>query len=416
TDTVTAVAKDDDGSQVTDQARATITVVDVKPAVLVAKSAAPSNLPEPGGTGTFTVTVTNPANAVESIKLTNLVDSVFGNLNGKGNCGVPQDLAPGTRYICSFEGPVTGNGGSTHTDEVTGTATDNEGNKAIDKDTADVKISDVLPAIKVDKTAGASAVHAGDEVTYTYAVHNLGVEPLRTVVATDDKCSPLKQTGGDANGDELLDLTETWTYTCTTKLTGTTTNTVTGTGKDDEGNTAVDTDTATVKVVNPKVVIDKVANLTKVTVGDSVIYSYTVTNPGNAPLADVSVTDDKCGPVTFTGGDTDNDVLLDPGETWKFTCTATLSNPGQITNTGTVHGKDPIGGDVTATDTAVVSVLDVEVLPAVETQPSTLVPAPAPAPQPKPTLPVTGRDVARWTASGLALIAGGLLLRRRRKP
>src|SRR5207253_8331518 len=68
TDTVTAVAKDDDGSQVSDEAKATVTVVDVKPAVLVAKSAAPSSLPEPGGTGTFTVTVTNPANAVESIK------------------------------------------------------------------------------------------------------------------------------------------------------------------------------------------------------------------------------------------------------------------------------------------------------------------------------------------------------------
>jgi hypothetical protein len=158
--------------------------------------------------------------------------------------------------------------------------------------------------------------------------------------------------------------------------------------------------------------IDKVASLTHVTVGDSVTYSYTVTNPGNAPLADVSVTDDKCGPVTFTGGDTNSDKLLDPGETWKFTCTATLSNPGQITNTGTVRGKDPIGGDVTATDTAIVSVLEVLVLPAVENQPATLVPAPAP----QPTLPVTGRDLLRWTASGLALIAGGSLLRRRRKP
>src|SRR5205085_6934894 len=108
TDTVTAVAKDDDGSQVSDQARATVTVVDVKPSVLVAKSAAPSSLPEPGGTGTFTVTVTNPANAVESIKLTNLVDSVYGNLNGKGSCDVPVDLKPGEHYACSFTGPVTG--------------------------------------------------------------------------------------------------------------------------------------------------------------------------------------------------------------------------------------------------------------------------------------------------------------------
>ncbi|HEV3362578.1 MAG TPA: LPXTG cell wall anchor domain-containing protein [Acidimicrobiia bacterium] len=411
-DTVTAVATDDDGSEVSDAARATVTVIDVKPTVLVAKSAAPSTLREPGGTATFTVTVTNPANAVEPIKLTGLVDSVFGSLNGDGTCDVPVDLAPGEQYTCSFTGPVAGNGGDTHTNEVTGTAQDNEENKATGKDTADVDISDVLPTIKIDKTAGASSVHAGDSVTYTYVVHNLGVEPLRDVAVADDKCSPAKLTGGDADSDDLLDLTEAWTFTCTAKLTGTTTNIATGTGKDDEDNTATDQDTETVNVIDPKIVIDKVASLTQIGAGDPVTYTYTVTNPGNAPLADVTVTDDKCGPVILTGGDTDSDALLDPGEMWKFTCTATLSSPGQITNTARVRGKDPIGQEVSATDTAVVSVLETIVLPARETQPGTLLPAPA---APQPTLPVTGRDLMHPTASGLALVTGGLLLRRRRK-
>ena len=90
-----------------------------------------------------------------------------------------------------------------------------------------------------------------------------------------------------------------------------------------------------------------------------------------------------------------------------------LSSPGQITNTGTVKGKDPIGLEVTATDTAVVSVLEVQVLPAVENLAPALLPAPAPAPQ--PTLPVTGRELMRLAASGLAMVAGGSLLRRRRK-
>ena len=414
TDTVTAAAEDDDGSKISDIASATVTVVDVIPTVLVAKAASPSLLPEPGGTATFTVTVTNPAGAVEPIKLTSLIDSVYGSLNGDGTCSVPQDIAPGDTYTCTFDGPVAGNGGDTHTNEVTGSAQDNDGNKVTGKDTANVEITDVLPSIKVDKTAAASSVHSGDSVTYTYVVHNLGIEPLRDVAVTDDKCSPVTQTGGDTDEDELLDLTEVWTFTCTAKLTGTTTNTATGTGKDDEGNTATDQDTATVNVVDPKIVIDKVASLTQVTVGDSVTYTYTVTNPGNAPLADVRVTDDKCGPVTLTGGDTDDDKLLDTGETWKFTCTATLSNPGQITNTGTAKGKDPIGQEVTATDTAVVSVLEIEILPARLEQPVALLPAPAPAPQ--PTLPVTGRDLMRWAASGLAMVAGGLLLRRRRKP
>jgi hypothetical protein len=234
------------------------------------------------------------------------------------------------------------------------------------------------------------------------------------VAVTDDKCSPATLTGGDANGNELLDLTEVWTYTCTAKLTGTTTNVATGTGKDDEGNPATDTDTATVNVVDPKILIDKVANLAQIGAGDAVTYTYTVTNPGNAPLADIVVTDDKCGPVTFTpGGDTDGDSLLDPGETWKYSCTTTLSSPGQITNIGTVRGKDPIGKEATGTDTAVVSVLETIVLPASEARPPELLPAPV---APVPTLPVTGGEALRWAACGLSLIAGGSLLRRRRKP
>ena len=37
-----------------------------------------------------------------------------------------------------------------------------------------MRISDVLPSIKVDKTAGVTAVHSGDSVTYTYACTTSG--------------------------------------------------------------------------------------------------------------------------------------------------------------------------------------------------------------------------------------------------
>jgi hypothetical protein len=84
--------------------------------------------------------------------------------------------------------------------------------------------------------------------------------------------------------------------------------------------------------------------------------------------------------------------LLDPGESWKYSCTTIVASPGQITNTGTVRGKDPIGREVTTTDTAVVNVLDTVVLP------------------------VTGGAILRWVACGLSLIAGGSVLRRRKKP
>ena len=59
--------------------------------------------------------------------------------------------------------------------------------------------------------------------------------------------------------------------------------------------------------VDPKIAIDKVANPKSANPGDTVTYTYSVTNPGDSALSDVVVTDDKCSPVTFTGGDTDGD-------------------------------------------------------------------------------------------------------------
>ena len=45
--------------------------------------------------------------------------------------------------------------------------------------------------------------------------------------------------------------------------------------------------------------------------GDQLTFSYTVTNPGDVPLTNVTATDDKCSPLTRTG-DT-SDTTLDPG-------------------------------------------------------------------------------------------------------
>ena len=90
----------------------------------------------------------------------------------------------------------------------------------------------------------------GGPVTYTYVVTNTGDVELSNVSVSDDKCAPVTYVSGDTNDDELLDLTEAWTFTCTTTLTDTTTNTATATGHD--GDTKVtDDDQATVTVAMP---------------------------------------------------------------------------------------------------------------------------------------------------------------------
>ena len=83
-------------------------------------------------------------------------------------------------------------------------------------------------------------------------------------------------------------------------------------------------------------------------------WTYDVTNPGNVPLKNVVVTDDNGTPgnpaddfhPTFTGGDTNANGLLDPGETWTYTASATAT-AGQYENFATVTGT---GGDQPVTD------------------------------------------------------------------
>ncbi len=74
--------------------------------------------------------------------------------------------------------------------------------------------------------------------------------------------------------------------------------------------------------------------------GGSETYTYTVTNPGNVPLSNVSVSDNTCSPVTFVGGDTNTNSLLDTSETWTFTCTMniTANTTNIATATGTANG------------------------------------------------------------------------------
>ena len=74
---------------------------------------------------------------------------------------------------------------------------------------------------------------AGSTVTFTYVVTNTGNVPLANVVVTDDKLGTITSFTGDTNGNGLLDLTETWTYTQTaTALAGQQTNVGTVTGQD----------------------------------------------------------------------------------------------------------------------------------------------------------------------------------------
>lgn len=80
-----------------------------------------------------------------------------------------------------------------------------------------------------------------------------------------------------------------------------------------------------------------------------VTYTYTVTNPGTAPLSNVSVIDNKCtglpGRVVGHPEDLNKNNLLESNEKWTFTCQTKIIQT--TTNIGTAQGS---ANDLTATD------------------------------------------------------------------
>jgi uncharacterized repeat protein (TIGR01451 family) len=95
-------------------------------------------------------------------------------------------------------------------------------------------------------------------------------------------------------------------------------------------------------------------------------FTYTEKNTGNGPIGRVALTDDACAPITRTGGDTDNDNVLDVGEAWTFTCTTTIPTAGTVKTNVKATGINMQDGrpapDEFATATVTVTAPPVEVL------------------------------------------------------
>ncbi|MEK7183045.1 MAG: ice-binding family protein [Patescibacteria group bacterium] len=223
-------------------------------------------------------------------------------------------------------------------------------------------IPPVPPIIEVVKVPSPLALPDGPgTVTYTYSLYNIGTVPVTDIVMTDNTCVPT-YVSGDSDSDTHLDLTETWTYSCTNTLSSTHTNTVVASGWAN-GLNAIDVATATVVVgeaiVPPLIHVTKIPNpLTLLAGGGLVTYTETITNPGTETLSNVTISDNKCSPVTYVSGDTNDNGLLESDESWVHTCSSNITS--NTTNTVTVTGE---ANDMMATDFAVVTVLVAAALP-----------------------------------------------------
>ncbi|HSM32841.1 MAG TPA: hypothetical protein VK987_02020, partial [Anaerolineae bacterium] len=261
TDTVTATATDDDGNPLSGSASADVTILDTPSSMVVTKTASPIRLDEPGGPVTFSITLENTS-VVDSITIDSLTDVPFGDITSlAGDCAVPQVVAAGASYSCSFSVDVVGDAGDVLTDTVTAAATDDDGNPLSESDVASVAIDDVLPTIEVTKSASPSQIaEPGGDITFTVAVANTSPEPITVTSIRDDvygdlgaacgvpfviavggsaTCDFVRAVLGDAGNDR--------------------TNVITVIAQDDEGNVTSERDEATVSITDvlPTIALQK---------------------------------------------------------------------------------------------------------------------------------------------------------------
>ena len=220
------------------------------------------------------------------------------------------------------------------------------------------------------KTADTSAVASppvvGNVVTYHYAVTNTGNVTLTNVTVADPK------PGLTLTGSPIASLapgaTNNTAYTGTYLLTqpdvdaGQVQNQASATGTDPYGGTPSDlsgtattndTPLVTPLVQQPSIALVKTADASGVTspaqVGQTISYSFTVTNTGNVTLTNVTLAELLPG-ATVTGGPI---ASLDPGQSDSTTFHASYQltqadiDAGEVDNQARATGKPPSGADVT---------------------------------------------------------------------
>lgn len=251
TNTATAVVVDDDGSEASDEDDATVTFSDVPPAIKITKTASPTTLPESGGDVTFTFLVENIGE--EDVTLNYLDDTVFGDLNGQGDCSIPQFIAIGGSYSCAITTFLSGDNLDDHYNVVTAKALDDDGHQTQDSDDETVTFRDEIPTIEVTKTPGVNSVdEPGDDVTFTFTVKNTDdfedvtitslVDSEFGVLSGDSDC----QVGTVLSPDETCDFSETFYVSAPVGTSHE--NTFTARATDNDGNEVSDDATATVRI------------------------------------------------------------------------------------------------------------------------------------------------------------------------
>jgi hypothetical protein len=101
---------------------------------------------------------------------------------------VPQTIVAAGQYTCNFTKSLASDSLVSHTNTVTASGQDPEGNQASKSDSETITFTDVLPDISITKVANPTAARwTGDYIDYTLRITNNGAETVTVTSFVDNK-------------------------------------------------------------------------------------------------------------------------------------------------------------------------------------------------------------------------------------
>ena len=320
-----------------------------RPAIHLVKSASPATYAAPGEIIDYTYTVTDTGNVtLHRIALTD-------NRLGPVTCAFTT-LGPGHSMTCSAAHVTTqadvDAGRIANAADVTGRPP--TGPPVTD--TAHATVDAIHhPGIALVKTASpAEYSEPGETISYTYTVTNTGNVTLHAVALTDSRLGAVTCPDTTLAAGQSTTCTAEHVTTQADVDAGHIANTADVTGRPPTGPPVTGTDRDTVHAIRtPGIQVGKSSSPdTFGAAGETITYSYAVTNTGNVTLRRITVTDSRLGPITCP------DTALAPAA--SMTCTASYVttqadvDKGDIENAAVVTGHPPAGPPVTDDDAVAV--------------------------------------------------------------
>src|SRR5690606_667350 len=269
----------------------------------------------------------------------------------------PGESATGTATYVVTQADVNA-GGVTNSATATGTPPGELVPPTVPSNEVTVPGVDLEPGLIITKSAEpASGVVLGETITYTFVVGNTGNVTL-TDVTIDDALPGLTWVEGPQIG--TLDPGQTATGTATYVVTqadvnaGGVINVASGTGVPPAGEIIVSPPTEVevpIEATPGLSMLKSVSPDTTINAGETLTYTFVVTNTGTTTVDNVTVTDPLPGLSAIEGP---HGISLEPGEQATFTATYVVTETdaiaGIVLNTATATGTGPDGGEIAAGD------------------------------------------------------------------